>query len=47
MILVKKSKFCHLLCLSKIDRRKGFADVVDKEEALKDYKNICLIKTQN
>ena len=47
MILVKKLKFFHLLCLSKIDQGKGFADVVDKEEALKDYKNICLLKTQN
>ena len=47
MILVKKSKFFHLLSLSKIDRRKEFADVVEKEEPVKDYKNICLIKTQN
>ena len=47
MILVKKLKFFHLLCLSKIDQGKEFADVVDKEEALKDYKNICLLKTQN
>ena len=27
MILVKKLKFFHLLCLSKIDREKVFADV--------------------
>ena len=38
MILVKKLKFFHLLCLSKIDRQKVFADVLDKKEAFKDYK---------
>ena len=38
MILVKKLKFFHLLCLSKIHREKVFADVVDKKEAFKDYK---------
>ena len=42
MILVKKLKFFHLLYLSKIDREKVFADVVDKKEAFKDYKNKCL-----
>ena len=47
MILVKKLKFFHLLCLSKIDREKLFADVLDKKEALKDYENNCLRKTQN
>ena len=47
MILVKKLKFFHLLCLSKIDREKVFADVVDKKEAFKDYKNKCVRKTQN
>ena len=47
MILVKKLKFFHVLCLSKIDREKLFADVVDKEEAFKDYKNNCVRKTQN
>ena len=30
MILVKKLKFLHVLCLSKIDREKVFADVLDK-----------------
>ena len=39
MILVKKLKFYHVLCLSKIDREKVFADVLDKQEAFKDYKN--------
>ena len=46
MILVKKLKFVHLLCLSKIDREKLFADVLDKKEAIKEYKNDCLRKTQ-
>ena len=47
MIVVKKLKFFHLLCLSKIDREKVFADVLDKKEAFKDYKKNCLLKTQN
>ena len=47
MVLVKKLKFFHLLCLSKIDREKVFADVLDKKEAFKDYKNNCVQKTQN
>ena len=29
MILVKKLKFFHVLCLLKIDREKVFADVLD------------------
>ena len=44
MILVKKVKFFHLLCLSKIDREKVLADVLDKKEAFKDYKNNCFKK---
>ena len=32
MILVKKLKFFHLLCLSKIVREKVFADVLDKKK---------------
>ena len=47
MILVKKLKFFYLLCLSKIDREKVFADVLDKKEAFKDYKKSCVQKTQN
>ena len=47
MMLVKKLKFFHLFCLSKIDREKVFADVLDKKEAFKDYKNNCLRNTQN
>ena len=46
MILVKKLKFFHLLSLSKIDQEKLFADVLDKKEAIKEYKNDCLRKTQ-
>ena len=39
MISVKKLKFFHILCLSKIDLEKVFADVLHKEEAFKDNKN--------
>ena len=38
MTLVKKLRFFHLLSLSKIDREKVFADVLDTKEAFKDYK---------
>ena len=44
MILVKKLKFFNLLCLSKIDREKVFADVLDKKDAFKVYKNNRLQK---
>ena len=47
MILVEKLKFFHLSCLSKIDREKVSADVLDKKEAFEDYKYNCLWKTQN
>ena len=47
MILVKKLNVFFLLSLSKIDREKLFADVLDKKEAIKSYKNDCLRKTQN
>ena len=47
MILVKKLKFFHFLCLSKIDLEKVSADVLDKKEAFEDYKYNCLSKTQN
>ena len=47
MILVKKLKFFHVLYLSKIDGEKVFADVLDKKEAFKDYKNNCLRETEN
>ena len=46
MILVKKLKVFLLLSLSKIDGEKLFADVLDKKEANKEYKNDCLRKTQ-
>ena len=42
MILVKKLKFFHVLCLSKIDREKVFADVLDRQQTFKNYKNVCL-----
>ena len=45
MILVKKLNFFDLLCLSKIDREKVFADVLDKKEVFKDYKNKRVRKT--
>ena len=38
MILVKRLKFFHLLYLSKIDREKVFADVLDKKKPLKTIK---------
>ena len=38
MILVKQLKFFHLLCLSKMDREKVFADVLDKKKSLKTIK---------
>ena len=38
MILVKELKFFHLLCLSKIDREKVLADVLDKKKTLKTIK---------
>ena len=38
MNLVKKLKFYHVLCLSKIDREKAFADVEDKKKLLKTIK---------
>ena len=47
MILVKKLKFLHVLSLSKIDGEKVFADVLDKKEAFKDYKNNCVRKAQD
>ena len=39
MILFQKLKFFHVLCFSKIDREKVFAEVLDEKEAFKDYKN--------
>ena len=47
MILGKKLKVLHVLCLSKIDREKAFAYVLDKKEAFKYYKNNCVRKTEN
>ena len=47
MILVKTLTFFLVLCLSKIDREKVFADFLDKKEAFKDYKITCVQKTKN
>ena len=47
MILVKKLKFFHVLCLPKIDREKEFADILDKKGAFNDYKNNFVRKTLN
>ena len=38
MILVKKLKFFHVLCLSKIDREKVFREVLDNRKLLKTIK---------
>ena len=38
MILVKMLKFFHVLCLSKIDREKVFAEVLDKKKCLRTIK---------
>ena len=38
MILVKKLRFFHLLCSSKIDREKVFADVLYKKKPFKTIK---------
>ena len=38
MILVKKLKFFHLRCFSKIDRDKLFGDVLDKRKPLETIK---------
>ena len=46
MILVKKLKFFHVVCLSKIDREKVFPEVLDKKEVFRDYKNNCVGKTK-
>ena len=37
MNLVKQLNFFHVLSLSKIDREKAFADVLDTKEVFKDY----------
>ena len=38
MILVKKLRFIHLLCLSKTDREKLFGDVLDERNPLETIK---------
>ena len=46
MILVKVEVFSSFVFI-KIDREKVFADVLDKKEGFKDYKDNCVRKTQN
>ena len=41
MILVQKLQFFHVLCLSKIDREKEFAELLHEKKVFKDYKNNC------
>ena len=45
--LKKRERFLIFCVFLKIDREKVFSDVLDTKEAFKDYKNICLWKTQN
>ena len=58
MVLVKNLKFLvhdfgqkvkvfYFLCLSKKEREKVFAYVLDKKQDFKDYKNNCVRKTKN
>ena len=42
MNLDKKLRFSHILCLSKIDFKKVFPDVLHKKNAVKDHKNNSL-----
>ena len=42
----RKVEVFSFLSLSKIDQETVFPDVLDTKEAFKDYKNICLWKTQ-
>ena len=44
MILVKKSKFFHLLSLPKIDQGKLCAGVLHKKEPFEDYKKQLFMK---
>ena len=47
MILVKKVTICHVLCLSKIDREKVFADVLDKKQPFKTIKTTVYEKRKS
>ena len=44
MVLVKNVKFLHPFCLGKIGLEKVFGAVLDRKEAVLDYKNINLIR---
>ena len=47
MILIKDLKFFYVLRLSKLDREKVFADVLDRKEGFKEWKNLFLWKPEN
>ena len=47
MIFLKKLKFFYVLCLSKIEREKVFADVLDKKEAfIKTVRKTAVMKNE-
>ena len=47
MIFLKKLKFFYVLCLSKIEREKVFADVLDKKEPfIKTVRKTTVIKNK-
>ena len=47
MISVKNSKFFHVFILGKIGEENVFHDILDRKNALLDYKNIKLKKSKN
>ena len=47
MISVKNSKFFHVFILGKIGEENVFRDILDRKNALLDYKNIKLKKSKN
>ena len=47
MISVKNSKFFHVFILGQIGEENVFHDILDRKNALLDYKNIKLKKSKN
>ena len=47
MIFVKKWQFFHLFILGKIDQENVFYDILNRQNALLDYKNIKLKRSKN
>ena len=47
MISVKNSKFFHVFILGKIGEENVFHDILDRKNALLDYKNIKFKKSKN